>query len=260
MLIDGFTVAAQIVNFLILVLLLRRFLYGPVIRAMNEREARIAAQLKDAEALKQEAIEEAESYRRERKELDSQRDALFSEAREEVESWRKDTIARVREEIDEARTSWHKSVMAEKQAFMRELRERIGSQVCAISRRALADLADTELEEQIIRVFMRQLRALDEAQRTTLRESARRSGGVVVLRSAFDITPETRQYILESIRRGGGVEIEMRFEVMPDLLCGIEISSQDYKLAWTLDDYLVSLEASLFETFDEETEQVQHAR
>ena len=43
MLIDWFTVAAQAINFLILVLLLRRFLYGPIVKAMDDREAAINA-------------------------------------------------------------------------------------------------------------------------------------------------------------------------------------------------------------------------
>ena len=52
MLINWFTVAAQIVNFLILVALLKRFLYGPIVAAMSAREGRIAAQLTEAQRKK----------------------------------------------------------------------------------------------------------------------------------------------------------------------------------------------------------------
>ena len=55
MLIDGFTVVAQIINFLILLFLLRRFLYGPIIKIMEERQAKIAAQLAEAKQLKETA-------------------------------------------------------------------------------------------------------------------------------------------------------------------------------------------------------------
>ncbi len=55
---DWFTVVAQIINFLILVALLKRFLYGPIIRAMDRREAEIASRMdaasdKTADAEKQ---------------------------------------------------------------------------------------------------------------------------------------------------------------------------------------------------------------
>ncbi|MEZ4640979.1 MAG: hypothetical protein R2856_39490 [Caldilineaceae bacterium] len=69
MLIDWFTVIAQIINFVVLLLLLRRFLYGPIIRAMDEREHHIAEELAAAECKQQQAEQEARHYRQERTEF-----------------------------------------------------------------------------------------------------------------------------------------------------------------------------------------------
>ncbi len=55
MLIDWFTVGAQVVNFAILVWLLKRFLYKPIIDAIDAREKRIALALADADAKTAEA-------------------------------------------------------------------------------------------------------------------------------------------------------------------------------------------------------------
>lgn len=259
MLIDWFTVAAQIINFMILVVLLQRFLYRPVMRAMSEREAKIAAQLEEAYVLKQAAIEEADSARKQRKELDNYRSALLSEAKEDVEKWRKEAISKAREEIDEARAIWQKNIAAEKQAFVQELRHQIGSQVCAISRRALADLADVQLQYQMIAVFVRRLGELNEAERAMLRESVQRSNHEIILRSAFDMSPESQHTILQTIQESIAADVTVRVNVIPDLLCGIEIVSQDMKLAWTLDNYLVSLEEKLSETLlGKEVEQQHH--
>ena len=52
MLIDWFTVGAQALNFLVLVWLLKRFLYKPILNAVDAREKRIAAELADADAKK----------------------------------------------------------------------------------------------------------------------------------------------------------------------------------------------------------------
>ncbi len=59
MLIDWFTVVAQIVNFLILVWLLKRFLYKPILDALDAREKKIAKELADADLKKTEATEGA---------------------------------------------------------------------------------------------------------------------------------------------------------------------------------------------------------
>ncbi len=49
MAIDWITVSAQIVNFLILVWLLKHFLYQPIIRAMDRREQRVSERLNEAQ-------------------------------------------------------------------------------------------------------------------------------------------------------------------------------------------------------------------
>ena len=62
MLIDWFTVGAQIVNFLILVWLLKHFLYKPILNAIDAREKRIAAELADADTKKADAEKERTDF------------------------------------------------------------------------------------------------------------------------------------------------------------------------------------------------------
>ena len=63
MLIDPFVVIAQLVNFAILVWLLKRFLYGPITRVMAAREERIRAETEEAHRLHVAATAEGEQYR-----------------------------------------------------------------------------------------------------------------------------------------------------------------------------------------------------
>ncbi|MBA3062156.1 MAG: F0F1 ATP synthase subunit B, partial [Atribacteria sp.] len=58
MLIDSFTIIAQIINFLILVYLLKRFLFNRIIKIMDDREMQITGRMQDAEAAKEEAQKE----------------------------------------------------------------------------------------------------------------------------------------------------------------------------------------------------------
>ena len=62
MLIDWFTVIAQIINFLVLLLLLRRFLYKPILNAMEERERKVAERLESARQERVRAEEERARY------------------------------------------------------------------------------------------------------------------------------------------------------------------------------------------------------
>ena len=254
MLIDGFTVVAQIINFLILLFLLRRFLYGPIVRVMNERQAKIAAQIAEVESLKQEAVDEAEAYRQQRDEIQDQREEMLFKTKEAAEVWRKEFLSKARQEIDEARINWHMGIEKEKQAFIQEMRRQIGKQVYSISRQALADLADAELEQQVVQVFLRRLQEMEKDEQKILIEAIEKSPKHIILRSAFEISTPIRQNIHQTVQQFIGSQVDIDFKVNSDLLCGVELNIQDYELAWTLDDYLVSLEESLFETLSKETE------
>ena len=80
MLIDGFTVGAQVLNFLILVWLMKRFLYQPILDAIDAREQRIAAELADAAAKQAEAQQERNAFQRKNAEFDQQRALLLNQA------------------------------------------------------------------------------------------------------------------------------------------------------------------------------------
>jgi F-type H+-transporting ATPase subunit b len=80
MLIDWFTVGAQALNFLILVWLLKRFLYKPILDAIDAREKGIAAELADAAAKQAEAKTERDGFRAKSEEFDHQRADLWKRA------------------------------------------------------------------------------------------------------------------------------------------------------------------------------------
>ncbi len=80
MLIDWFTVVAQIVNFLVLVWLLKRFLYKPILNAIDAREKRIASQVLKAQETEEVAKKERDAYQQKNEDLEKQKEVLLSKA------------------------------------------------------------------------------------------------------------------------------------------------------------------------------------
>lgn len=245
MLIDWFTVIAQIINFLVLIYLLKRFLYGPIIRAMDEREKKIALRLEEAGKKKEEADLEAEDYRRKNREFDERREEMFSQSKEEVEVRRKDLINEARNQVNAGRTKWYEAIQREKEAFLQDLRRRAGRQTCAISRRVLNDMADVDLEDHIIHVFIERLLSLNKDEIGALKESIHRLPQKISVRSAFKIPGKPAEEIMEVLRNKADGHIDVQFEVSPDLICGIELKIQGSRISWNVDDYLETLEESL---------------
>src|SRR5271169_6389217 len=102
MLIDWFTVGAQALNFIILVWLMKRFLYQPILHAIDAREKRIATELADADAKKAEAQKERDEFQRKNEEFDQQRAALLSKATDEAKAEHRRLLDEARKAADAA--------------------------------------------------------------------------------------------------------------------------------------------------------------
>lgn len=102
MLIDWFTVAAQAINFLILVWLMKRFLYKPVLNAIDAREKRIATELANADTKKAEAQKEHDEFQQKNTEFDQQRAGLMSKATGEAQAERQRLLDDARKDADAA--------------------------------------------------------------------------------------------------------------------------------------------------------------
>lgn len=253
MLIDWFTVCAQAVNFLLLIWLLKRFLYKPILGAMDAREKEIAGRLHDAETQKTEAETERERLRVAMVEFETQREALLKKVADEAETTRKRLSAEVRQEIGTLRTKWRETLQNEQDALRTELANRAQREIFAIARRALRDLAGKELEQQIATVFLRQLNALNGAEKEGLATILRTSHQPVVIRSAFDLARPERARIENAIRETLVPDLPVRFETTSDLLGGIELAANGYKISWSIAGYLFSLEESVRDVVERNT-------
>jgi F-type H+-transporting ATPase subunit b len=252
--IDGVTFIAQIINFLILVGLLRYFLYDPVVNAMDEREAKIAARLEEADEKQKTAEKEAKTYRQKRREIEAKRKELIDQAREEADKKRHDLIDEAREAVEQKRKKWRASIEHEKQTFINELRQRATHQIVEVARRALADLADADLEQRIINEFARRVQALGDEEKTEIIQAVQDAGGVVIA-SAFELPDETRERLNEIVRAHIGEHTKLSFRSEPDLIGGVTLRTNGYEIGWSLRSYLHLLDERMIEALADVEEQ-----
>ena len=259
MLIDWFTVAAQAVNFLVLVWLLRRLLYGPITRTMAERQRRIDEHWDEADRLRAAATAEREQLRDEAERFAATRDERTRELRAELEALRRAKLREARDEVDELAARWRAAVEREREGFLVELRRRIADQLVDVARRALRDLADEALEARVVERFVERLDGLDTAQRAIFDDAAAADGARVHVRTAFALSPALRTRLGEAVRRTLGGDHDLRFEVAPELVGGVELRAGGQTLEWTFDEYLSSLESALAEALGDHTPEARGA-
>ncbi|RJR35396.1 MAG: F0F1 ATP synthase subunit B [Deltaproteobacteria bacterium] len=251
MLVDWFTVAAQVVNFLILVALLKRFLYRPIIEAMDAREARIAARLAEAEKNRKAAETEHAAVLQERRDLEDRRQELLAQAEKEVEAHKQDLIGKLHREIEDLRARWNAALARERDLFFQDLRRRLVAQVAAVSRRAFRDLAGLDLEQRLLEVFLQRLTNLEAAARIEFVDAAKEAGGNVLITTAFEMPAAMQTRITQALQELAGETLTPRFESNPEAASGIEVKAGGCKIAWSLDNFLQGLEEALAAAFAE---------
>src|SRR5690606_100873 len=178
-------------NFLVLVWLLKRFLYGPIQCAIDERERTIAQRLESAAERETAAAAAQETYERQQAELTHLKEWLLADAAAEADQWRKERVEEMRQEVAQARRSWHESVSREQQQFLGELRQRTACQVQEVVRHVLQELADSDLEHQAVQQFMHRLDDLLEGEWRGLQNG--RSASTTVVRTAFALSPDDQK-------------------------------------------------------------------
>ena len=253
MLIDWFTVAAQLVNFLILVWLLKRFLYKPVLKAIDEREGRIVQQLQDAEAKKAEADQECDNFRRKNMEFDQQREGLMNNAINEVKTERQRLQDETRKEVEALRLQLHETLRNEQQNLNQEIIRRTRDEVFAISRKVLADLASADLETHMAQVFIRRLKEMKGGEKELLLSALSSVQHQLTVRSMFELPAAQQSAIQQAIQEILSNDIKVNFETTTNLINGIELITNGYKLTWNIEEYLVSLQESLSGVLEEKS-------
>ena len=187
MLIDWFTVGAQALNFLVLVWLMKRFLYKPILQAIDTREKKTAAELVGAASQKAEAEKERAELQRKQASLDDQRAALMKEATDAAEAERTRLLGAARQAADALATKRQDALRADAQNQGQAIRRRTQEEVFAIARKALGDLATASLEERFGEVFTRRLREMGGQDKARLAKALKANLEPTLVRSAFDL-------------------------------------------------------------------------
>jgi F-type H+-transporting ATPase subunit b len=250
-LIDWYTVGAQALNFVILVWLMKHFLYGPILNAIDAREKRIAKEIADADAKKAEAQNEHDEFQHKNEEFDQQRAMLLSKATDEAKGERQRLLAEARQAAEALTAKRQETLRNDAHNLNQAISHRTQQEVFAIARKALTDLATTSLEERLGEVFTRRLRTMDSQAKAGLAQALKTTSAPALVRSAFDLPAEQRAAIQNALNETFSAEIRLRFEIAPDLVSGIELTASGQKVAWSIADYLASLERDVGELLKE---------
>ncbi len=240
--IDWFTVGAQMVNFLVLVWLLKRFLYTPVLRALDEREMKIAGELATALKEKQQAERERNEFRRLNEEFEQQRMALLKKARAEADLERQRLLEHLQDEIRDFRRKQMEDVKNAYSIKKEELRLRLVEGIFSLAEKVLRDLAETDLQVLMVDRFLKQCHDIDQEKKDLLLTRLKNRKETILIRSTHPLMEMQQKNLQGMCREVFAYHKPLRFEVSPALVCGIALLVDGYEIVWSFAQYLEEIE------------------
>lgn len=243
--INWFTVIAQLFNFILLVWLMKRFLYAPILAAIDAREKKIKAQLTDAKARKAEAKKEQKEFSAKNADFDQHKKALMDAAIAETQTERQKLLDAARTDAETLRTKQAKSLQEMQANVQTDMAKKTQQAVFSITQKALADLASVSLESQSVAVFIERLSHLKADEKKAFVTAFQVDKKPVEVQSAFALTESQQAEVKAALTKLLGSSTDCAFTTDPALISGISLMANGYKLAWSVADYLTSLEKSI---------------
>jgi len=247
-LIDWFTVAAQIVNFLVLMALLKIFLYDRVIQAMDDRERKITSRLEDAEHQRREAEEDRQEAAAEKESLEAKREELLNQAREAARSKREELERQARSAVDDLKARWVEALDDEKERLARNLQNQAVQYAMTIARRVVADMAGDDFQERLVTSFMTRVHNLDGDEKRSLADNLDQGAPAAAVVSARELSTAQRQKVTRLLHEEIEPDLEVDYREDESLLGGIELRVPGKKVSWSPRRYLEDLEDAVLQT------------
>ena len=238
------TVALEILNFLVLVWILKRCLYRPVLQVIERRRADIEATLNEAREREETAQKLREQFENRLAEWQQDKLAAREELQRELQQQRSHAMDELQQTLDAERRKVE--VLEQRQATeLEEQRQREALQLGArFASKLLRDLSGPELEARIVELFCAQFAQLPEAQQDALR---RADTAEVEVQSAFALDETQRAAITRSLKAVTSRHMAVSFSEQPELLAGLRLSLGDWTLGANLRDELKSFSDQVYE-------------
>lgn len=241
---DWWTLALETLNFGVLVWLLHRFLYRPVLRIVDRRRAEIDKRRAEAEAATGEAKAELAGIERQRAALAAERDAALKAAAAESERAAKDRIAKAEQEAKAVLEDARHTLARERDAALAEVRRAALDLGSDIARRLLAELPAKVRAEAWLDRLDRRIADMPAGEREALAHQVA-NGIELVVATAAALPAESADAWRARLQATLGKGVKLAFEADPKLVAGAELRFPNAVIGYSWHDMIASIRAEI---------------
>lgn len=245
--IDWFEIVAQIINFFIILFILQKLLYKPVINMMETRQERIQKDQIEAEEKMNKAEELISEYDTKIAGVEDEKREILDDARDKAQERKQELLEIYKEEAENKRQVYLNEIEDEKELFIKNLRKKLGQNAVKIASHILSNISSKELEDEVFHTFLENIRNLrDNIEEPGLLDEEKD----IELYSAKELSQDKK----EKIKKVLGEQVKnldhLEFEVDEDLILGYQLSLETYTVHTDIKNYLDSMEEEIIEEIE----------
>lgn len=227
------TFALEIINFLALLWILKRFLYRPVLQTLAERRAGIERTLAEARASEAQAAAMQQQFAGRLADWEQEKAKARQDFAAELARERTRQMAALATELASERERSAAQDAHRQATQRRELAAQASTEARQFASKLLARLAGPELEERLVQLFSEELAALPEEHLGAVR-AGQNGDGRGMVSSAFALSAGQRQQLSDAIETRLGKALTLDFVVDPSLLAGARLTLGAWQLDFSL--------------------------
>jgi len=235
------TFVLEIINFLVLVWILKRFFYKPVLEVIARRRAGIEKTLADARKLQSDAEALQTQYRQRLADWTQERQRAREQLADEIEAERIQRLATLQSQLEQEQEKARVADARRQADAVHKAEETALMQAAGFASRLLGELAGPELEQRLLKLLLEQLSRLSDERIAALRNSCGRAAETIVVSSAWPLPDSQREQLRQALTATMGSSLPLRFEQDSALLAGLRISIGAWVVSANLQDELKSL-------------------
>jgi len=240
--VDILTYLFEIINFFVLLWILKKLLYKPIISVLKERKEYIAKRIREAEEAETKAKRMKEEYEKMLKQIEEIRKTKLAEITKEVQQEKEKLYENMKKELDAQRQKFLDSLEMEKREALNEIKEETIHLSLAFVSKLLSNFADEEIHKKLFSIALEGIKNINKEEIDNIKEELKNRNTVVV-ETAFPLSKEDIDRLKQTIKDIFNVDINIKTEERKDLMAGVKIHLSSKMIDTSLEGQL-----SVFET------------
>ena len=226
-----YTIIAQLINFSVLLFILNKFLYKPILKTMDKRREDIKNKIEETQNKLEESDKLKEEYFNKLQEVEKENITLRKQALEDIKKFKDSELQKVKEDISLKKDKFNDYLNLEQKSLIENFNENLSDLFVEYSNNILQVLANSTLQGEIVNNFMQKINDLTDEKVESVNKLNVED---MYIYSNDELTDKQKDFIKDSLVKKGFKFKDIQYTVDKKLILGIELKAKSYVLSWNV--------------------------